>query len=427
MIGWMFDQAAAWLAAFVADSLNAIWALLATTLFHLPDVTGLPQVAAVSARALTVVNTAFVVAIMVAGIVVMTRHTVQARYGTADLAPRLVIGLVTANFATPICRAIITTANALVQALTGEGIASTASLAHLLRVVRGALTNPAAALLTTLVGLIIDILLGLLLVGWIARFAALIVAVGIAPAALACHGLPWTEPIAATWWRTMGALAATVVLQAVALHASLAVFLDPAANLPSYGLPADPTGLLNLIIIAVLLWVTVRIPGLVRRHLTQAGGRPNLAATVVRFVVVHQITRGLGRGISRGLGAAFTGRRASTSGSGGSGGGGMPRGGPSRPPAPPSGGGPRRPMPSRPGPPPGPAAGAGRRPPGPPGTSPPMPSPATSPTSPPASPTRQPGAPHPATPRPAQPVSAPMRLRTPRPAPASARHVRRTR
>ncbi|MBL8932359.1 MAG: hypothetical protein JNL54_19730 [Kineosporiaceae bacterium] len=417
----MFDQAAAWLASFVADSLNAIWALLATTLFHLPDVTGLPQVAAVSARALTVVNTAFVVAIMVVGIVVMTRHTVHARYAAADLAPRLVIGLVAANFATPICRAIIITANALVQALTGEGIASTASLAHLLRVVQGALTNPAAALLTTLVGLIIDILLGLLLVGWIARFAALIVAVGIAPAALACHGLPWTEPIAATWWRTMGALAATVVLQAVALHTSLAVFLDPAANLPSYGLPADPTGLLNLIIVAVLLWVTVRIPALVRRHITQAGGRPNLAATVVRFVVVHQITRGLGRG----LGGAFTGRRASTGGS--SGGGGMPRGGPSHPPAPPSGGGPRHPIPSRPGSPPGPAAGAGRRPPGPPGTSPRTPPPTTPPPGPPAQPVRPVRPPHPVVPRPPQPVSAPRAVRTPRPAPASARPVRRIR
>ena len=38
----------------------------------------------------------------------------------------------------------------------------------------------------------------------------------------------------------MGALAATVVLQAVALHTSLAIFLDPAANLPAYGLPARP-------------------------------------------------------------------------------------------------------------------------------------------------------------------------------------------
>ena len=301
MIGWMFDQAVAWLLGFTRDTLNTVWRLLAATLFHLPDVTGLPQVAALSSRSLAVVNTGFVVVIMAAGIVVMARDAVGARYGAAELAPRLVIAFIAANFATPICRAFITTANTLVLALTGEGIASDRALSQLLRVLIDELTNPTAALHVTLVGLVIDVLLLMLLIGWIARFAALIVAVGVAPAALACHALPWTETIAQAWWRTMGGLAATVVLQAVALHTSLAIFLDPATNLPSYGLPSDPTGLLNLVIIAVLLWVTVRIPSLVRRHLTHANTRPNFAAAIVRLVVVHQLTRGMGTALGRAL------------------------------------------------------------------------------------------------------------------------------
>jgi hypothetical protein len=306
MMGWLFDQATAWLLGFTRDTLNQTWALLVATLFHLPDVTGLPQVAAVSGRALAIVNTGFVVVIMIVGVVVMTRDTVQSQYGLAELAPRMVIGLVAANFAPTICQAITTTANALVEALTGQGIASERSLAALLRVVTGALTNPTSALLVTLIGLTIDVLLALLLVGWIARFVALIVAVGVAPAALACHALPWTEPIAQAWWRTMGGLSITVVLQAVALNTSLAIFLDPAANLPSYGLPSDPTGLLNLFIVAVLLYATVRIPALVRRQLTP-GARPNLAATIVRFIVIHQLTRGLSTGLRSAFGAGRLG------------------------------------------------------------------------------------------------------------------------
>ena len=334
MMGWLFDQATAWLLGFTRDTLNQTWALLVATLFHLPDVTGLPQVAAVSGRALAIVNTGFVVVIMVVGVVVMTRDTVQSKYGLAELAPRMVIGLVAANFAPTICQAITTTANALVEALTGQGIASERSLAALLRVVTGALTNPTSALLVTLIGLTIDVLLALLLVGWIARFVALIVAVGVAPAALACHALPWTEPIAQAWWRTMGGLSITVVLQAVALNTSLAIFLDPAANLPSYGMPSDPTGLLNLFIVAVLLYATVRIPALVRRQLTP-GARPNLAGTILRFVVVQQLTRGLGTGLRSAFGA---GRLARTRPPGpGRGPGGI--GGPS----PRSGGGPGRP------------------------------------------------------------------------------------
>lgn len=349
MMGWLFDQATAWLLGITRDTLNQTWALLVATLFHLPDVTGLPQVAAVSGRALAIVNTGFVVVIMIVGVVVMTRDTVQTKYGLAELAPRMVIGLVAANFAPTICQAITTTANALVEALTGQGIASERSLAALLRVVTGALTNPTSALLVTLIGLTIDVLLALLLVGWIARFVALIVAVGVAPAALACHALPWTEPIAQAWWRTMGGLSITVVLQAVALNTSLAIFLDPASNLPNYGLPSDPTGLLNLFIVAVLLYATVRIPALVRRQLTP-GGRPNLVGTILRFVVVQQLTRGLGTGLRTAFG---TGRLVKSRppgpgrGSGGTGGP-SPRGG-GGPGRPPHGGVPPRRPPSGPG------------------------------------------------------------------------------
>lgn len=378
MIGWMFDQAVAWLLGFTRDTLNTVWRLLAATLFQLPDVTGLPQVAALSGRSLTVVNTCFVVVVMAAGVMVMTRDTVQARYGLAELAPRLVIGFVAANFATPICRAVIDVANALVLALTGQGIASDQTLTQLLRVLTAALNDPTSALLVTLIGLVINVLVTMLLIGWIARFAALIVAVGVAPAALACHALPWTEPIAQTWWRTMGGLVATVVLQAVALHTSLSIFLDPATNLSSYGLPQDPTGVLNLIIIAVLLWVTVRIPSLVRRHLTHGNTRPNFAAAIVRLVIVHQLTRGLGTALGRALRPA------------GRAGGAMPgigrAGGPGRPPsggAPP--GRPIGPRPTRPGAPP--TAGPARPAPGGPGH---QPRPATS-----SGPGRPPAAPGP--------------------------------
>ena len=347
MIGWMFDQAVTWLLGFTRDTLNTVWRLLAATLFQLPDVTRLPQVTALSGRSLTVVNTGFVLVIMAAGVVVMTRDTVQARYGVAELAPRLVIAFIAANFATPICLAFIDLANALVFALTGQGIASDQALAQLLRVLTAALNDPTSALLVTLIGLVLNVLVMMLLIGWIARFAALIVAVGVAPAALACHALPWTEPIAQAWWRTMGGLAATVVLQAVALHTSLAIFLDPATNLPSYGLPQDPTGVLNLIVVAVLLWVTVRIPSLVRRQLMHGNTRPNLAAAIVRLVIVQQLTRGLGRALGQAM------RPAGRAGGAGVG---VLRGG--RPGPPPPGG----PAPGRP-PGPGPTRpGAGARP-----------------------------------------------------------------
>jgi hypothetical protein len=293
VIGWMLEGASQWLLGFVKDTLNLVWKLLAETLFHLPDVTRLPQVMALTGRSLLVVNTCYVLAITAAGIAVMISGSIQLRYGAGELLPRLVIGLVAANFAVPLCRETITLANALVLALTGQGIATDGSLLHLLRLILAQLANPTSALLMAVIGLILIVLVVMLIAGWITRAIILIVLCGIGPVALACHATPWTEGLARLWWRSLGGVAATVVLQAVAMNVTLATLLDPSANLRARWLPFDPTGILNLFIVAVLLWITVRIPGQVRRYVTQGGGRPNMLGAIVRLVVVQQLTRGL--------------------------------------------------------------------------------------------------------------------------------------
>jgi hypothetical protein len=134
----------------------------------------------------------------------------------------------------------------------------------------------------------------------IVRFAVLLVLTSIAPVALACHALPQTDPAARLWWRSFLGCAAVPTLQAVTLTAGHWMLLDPAHLLPVFGLPVEPGGILNLLIVIVLLWTTVRIPGLVRRYVTQAGRSPNFLGMVIRVVVVQQLTRrvpGLGRAV----------------------------------------------------------------------------------------------------------------------------------
>ena len=272
-----------------------------------------------TSRAQLVVNTAYVLMVMAAGVLGMTHGTVQVRHRVADLAPRLVIGFGLSSFAVSICQWIIAGANTLVVALTGDGIASPGAPDALLRVVTDALTNPVSRLLVAALGLIILVLMATLLLTRIARLVALIVLCGVAPIALACHGLPFTDPLAQLWWRSMGGVVAIVVLQAVALDTGLAILLDPSANLPDQGLPADPTGLFNLFIVVCLLWVTVRIPGLVRRYVTGGGGQRSTVGTIVRVVLVHQLTRGAGtllRGAGRPM-AATPRRLPPDGGSGG--------------------------------------------------------------------------------------------------------------
>jgi hypothetical protein len=319
MTDWMLNDIVKWLLAkAVLASLHALWGLLASTAFTSPDVTVLPQVAAITSKSQTVVNVSFVLAIITAGITVMTHESIQIRYGVGELAPRLVVGFIASHFSTPLCRNLIETANALTRALTGEGVGSQDSFAHLLRVITDAMNDPDNAFLLAVVGLILAGLTAMLLVTWLVRLGVLIVLVGIAPLALACHATPYTDGVARLWWRSILGLLATVLLQALALYTTLDIFLRPDANLPALGLPKE-NGILNLLIVVCLLWAVVKIPGLMRRYVTGGGSQTNVLGLMVRMALVQPLTRmipGLGRG-GRAAGRAGAARGAARGGGGG--------------------------------------------------------------------------------------------------------------
>jgi hypothetical protein len=315
MVDALLEGLVAWLSKALLATLKALWGLLEQTVFTSPDVTVLPQVATISGRSQAIVNAAFVVAVIAAGATVMTHETVQVRYGVSELLPRLVVGFVAANFATPICRNLTTAANTVTGAITGDGVAAKGSFQQMQRVVTDALNNDSAAFMLVIIGLIITVLTGMLLVTYIVRVGVLLVLVAIAPVALACHATPFTEPVAKLWWRSILGVLATVMLQALAMHAALSVFLDPGANVAALGIPHDPMGIGNLFIVACLLWVVVKIPGLMRRYVTRGSG-PGGAGLFLRMIVIQAVTKmarlPFGRGASRAAAAGAHGRQAAT-------------------------------------------------------------------------------------------------------------------
>jgi len=320
-VGWLvgpwLDAAINWLVAKVLAVLTGLWGLLSSTAFTTPDVTALPQVAAITSRSQAIVNVCFVLAVITAGITVMTHETLQVRYGVGELAPRLVIGWIAANFAIPLCRALIELANALTTALTGDGIASGDAFGQLHPVITDAMTNPASGLLLAIIGLVIAVLTAMLLATWLVRLGVLIVLVGIAPVALACHATPYTDGAARLWWRSFLGCLGTVVLQALALHTALSIFLSPQANLAALGLPTDPTGTINLFIVACLLWAVVKIPGLMRRYVTRGGQHSN-AGLFLRMILIQAVSRrvqlpfGRRGGRAAAVAAGAGGRRSAT-------------------------------------------------------------------------------------------------------------------
>jgi hypothetical protein len=314
LIGPIID----WFARTVLGALDVLWDLLSATAFVSPDVTVLPQVTAFAATSLGIVNTAYVLAFVWAAVLVMGRDTIQARYGPGELIPRLVIGLIAANFAIPLCSTIISLANAVTAALTSQDITAPGSMRQLRTTTASALggqngADPASFLLL-LIALLIAVLVAMLIVQWIIRLGVLVVAVGIAPIALALHGTPQTEAAAKLWWRTILGTLGTVVMQAVALHTTLTIFLNPATNLPALGLPGAPGTTMNLLIVVCLLWGVIKIPGLMRRYVTQT--RPSAVGMILRVVLVQQLTRGVSRVLGSRRGARIPPVRPSRTASG---------------------------------------------------------------------------------------------------------------
>src|SRR5262249_57662842 len=62
---------------------------------------------------------------------------------------------------------------------------------------------------------------------FVLRLAALILLIGIAPAALICHASPLTEGIAHTWWRAFSACLGLHLAQPIIVMATIKIFLTP--------------------------------------------------------------------------------------------------------------------------------------------------------------------------------------------------------
>lgn len=292
MTDWLYNGLIEWLAERVQGMLGGLVSLLTATFFTSPDVTVFPQVQLLVSRSMVVVNAAFVLAIIAAGAIAMTHGTFQIRYQAKDLLPRLVFGFVASNFGVELCRMCIEAANALTVAMVGETASGPQVIEFVKARIVGALTSPSSAVLAVVIGLIIVVLFYMLLVGWFARIATLIVLAGIAPVALACYALPQTQAAAGLWWRSLLGCLATPLLQAIFFTTGVNLLLDPEHNVPILlGLPGGAsTDVFNLFIAACLLMVTVRIPKLVGRYVTR-GGQMSTAGVVLRAVIIQSITR----------------------------------------------------------------------------------------------------------------------------------------
>ncbi|WP_327038091.1 conjugal transfer protein TrbL family protein [Micromonospora maris] len=293
MVNWLMNGLVGWLAETVNDLLGGLLAFLTSSIFVSPDVTVLPQVRSIAGNSALVVNACFVLAIIAAGIAVMLGDSVETQFQVKQLVPRLVVGFVLSAFAVPLTGVLISIANALTVAMAGESAPTTEAITFVRARVASAMTDPSNALLIAVIGLLIVVLMFMLIGTWLVRIGMLVILAGIAPVALACYATPWTQGAADLWWRTLLGCLATPTLQAVAFSAGINLLVDPEANLPILlGLPGSDA--LNLLLVIVVLWTTIKIPSLMSRFVAHQGRPPNITGLILRTVAVQGMTRGLG-------------------------------------------------------------------------------------------------------------------------------------
>jgi len=289
MVNWLMNGLVDWLAERLQDLLGGLLAYLRSSMFLSPDVTVLPQVQTIAGKSALVVNSCFILAIIAVGIATMVGGSVEMRYGIKELVPRLIVGLVASNFAVALTAALIEIANALTVSMVGTAAPTTEAVKMTRLHVTAALSDPGTGLVALIIGLLIVGLMFTLFGSWIVRIGVLVILAGIAPVAMACYATPWTQEAAQLWWRTLLGCLATPTLQAIAFSTGVQLMIDPRSSLPILiGVPGSD--IVNLMLVAVLLWVTIKIPGMMRRYVTRKGG-PSMGGVLIRAVLIQSITR----------------------------------------------------------------------------------------------------------------------------------------
>jgi hypothetical protein len=285
-----------WFLEAILAATDAVFGVLAHGLLVTPDVTELPQVRALSGRSIWVVDTVFVLFFVAAGVLVTVNGgDERSRFTVKDLGPRLVVGFIAAHFSQLFCSRAIELVNGLVTSLTRDEVDDVGAVAAIKHHTHAAAANPQMApLLVAVIIAIIAVLLAATTFSLVVRFSVLLVLAAAAPLALACHALPQTDPVARLWWRSFLGCLLVPVVQAFTLQAGQWMLLDPRHMLPSLPVTGDPGSVMNLFIVIVLLWTTVKVPGLVSRYVAQGRGGNNVAMQVVRVVVVQQGLRRIG-------------------------------------------------------------------------------------------------------------------------------------
>jgi uncharacterized membrane protein len=183
----------------------------------------------------------------------MSHETLQTSYSAKEIAPRIVIGFVTANLSMVLMSKAVDLANGLSAAFTAGGVnPQTAARSLLTTLGNSASAGGIFLILLAAAGVILALVLAAV---YVIRLMAMVLLAAAAPVLLALYALPQTAWAARWWWRALTAALAIQVAQGLVLTAAVQVFFSPG------WLPDDSSSALGQTLITLcLLYILMRIP-----------------------------------------------------------------------------------------------------------------------------------------------------------------------
>jgi hypothetical protein len=283
-----------WFKDLVKGAINPVFGVLGKSLLATPHLDESGRVRGLWTGSLVVANASYVLLVVIGGLLLMGRQTLQTSYAIKDIAPRLVVGMVASNVSLLLIGKAITFANALSAGLLGQGVSPDAAAGQLQKIILHAI-NPVDVGTFLVIVVLGAVLLGtILLVIYIVRIMLTIVLIAAAPLALACHALPPTEYLAKLWWRAIGGVLAIQVAQSLVFIAAMRVFFTT-DNVTFFGVHT-PRDQFDIWITVCLLYVLVRIPSWISRMIWQGGLSRSPIVRITRTIAAIAIFRRLGLG-----------------------------------------------------------------------------------------------------------------------------------
>jgi len=211
----------------VVAALNPLLDLLANSLLTTPRLDEVPVLGQIWRNSQHIMITAYALVVMIAGIVIATYQTMQTRQSAKEALPRVVVGFLAANLSLFFGGMLIDIANALSQALLGDGLDPHMVAASLRESMFSAVNLSTMGGVVGFIALALAVMLIAILLTYVVRVMLTVVLLAGAPILLMCHALPQTERIAIWWWKAIAGVMVVQVVQAFTLISALRLFFWP--------------------------------------------------------------------------------------------------------------------------------------------------------------------------------------------------------